>query len=1210
MNNSEFEKRSRDEIRLVRHMQSVLKNGLLGRNEDEVIGEEPTKRYFSGVLFPNYDSFIQQIDNESNSEDPQPFYKSITKNCNLGLEFLVKDIIKEKLAKISGNFNLYLRVVPSYKEQCEALEYFESEETTPKQDTNAIVVDDKENTITSDSEEKIENEINDESNTELDDVPQDKGLKLLHKYRKVKVNFNDLNVKISPNSIIEIDLESFIKKALNETEKWDDLFKVNQKFIDHTSNVPLDSKPIGEESFKAWLDSIILDKPIFPSWRAKIQLETRPYLDDESNSNTHRVIVSLVNCTVTTQVNPLITGHSLEFFDCYLSIDIVDKNVHVPFEFDGAPRDYKYDKRLDVKGINCVGLCNGGTIFETECIPDYFQPYYRTREDIKIKFEDLIQPETTYKSLVEIITEMRKSLIQWKLYIDSGGNSVRPLKTDEEKNQCEKEMKEYEEEICSFELGLYCLTNKSDTRLMKAFNYMNEVFIRLGGGKINSWRLFQIVFIVRILPSLFSREVNKSDPKYNEIMKSSKYADILWFPTGGGKTEAYLGLLICSLFYDRFRGKKKGCTGWLRFPLRMLSKNQLDRLLRAIITAELVREEKNGISEPESFFSIGFFAGGGNTPNFINKKRKDAIFTSEDNKRKNIFIHNCPVCGTPLKFDFNDKRWRFVHKCINPDCEVYKSPVLNGIIPIYITDSEIYRFIPSVLCGTVDKLSIMARYREFSHLFGQMSGKCEEHGYFSDYCVVGKYDEYKSCETKVSRDIKKKMQLEKALFYDPVPSLLIQDELHLLKEELGALDAHYEGALTELSYVFGMSSDNSPKIIAATATIESYEKHVQHLYLRKPRRYPSMGYIYGESFYATSTPAIDRRLYLGVLPHSKSLEEVIGRCLYLYHKEIHRLYENSSKLWNGFGFEQINSNDEFLKLLALYDLSVGYMNKKATGDDVKRRVNEYINPNLKRDTGQTYDLNIETLTGHTSMGDIIKVIERIEAERVGDYSEKLHVLNATSLISHGVDLERINALFMAGMPSKQAEYIQASSRSARNHAGLVIVCFKSSDIRERSQYQYFIQNHIFMDRLVDPVPINRVSLKVIERSLPGLLSTLLLCVHSNYHTNTIFDCNQYVKYIAESNVSGKQIEQVLISQLKSIIGTKSGFFTKAVCEKIDRFIENEFNKLHHILCTSTGSIKNVLEPITSFRDIEEGIELSANIDTAILLSIANRGKEE
>ncbi|MGN7384058.1 helicase C-terminal domain-containing protein [Paenibacillus sp. SAFN-117] len=1185
--------RTNDEIKLVRHLHQVIKNGLLGRNENYVIGVEPSKKFFSGVLFPDYESFLQQ-QNKEGEQDPQPIYRSLAKNCNIGLEFLVKPINNEVRLSISGSFNLYIRVLPSFNEQDSYLSALEIGNNDLRISELTELPPDE---LSPDPEE-FENQIL------TDKKSEDKGLKLLDKYRLYKISFKDIPCVINTahDDYFDFDLEMYIKDALIEASKWEDIFSIKIEEIHQSGTIPLKTRPSDILEFERWLTSIRSAIPNFPNWSGSVKIETRPYKFNEDR-DILKLMVSLVNNTSVPNINngEKPTGHPLEFYDCNLKVEVV-KGIHVPFEFDGAPRDYKHDKTYPVRGINCVGVINNDPlpVFETECIPDHFQRLYRTREDLFINFSDLTDPQSTQIALSNIAVEMRRFLNEWNHYIAARGFGQ--LKNEREINQCQEEYNEFLSEIESFELGLHSLTQIHDKRLMMAFNLMNEVFKNAGKGKYESWRLFQIVFIVRLLPSLYAREVSQQDIMYEKIIKEPNYADVLWFPTGGGKTEAYLGLIVCALFYDRLRGKKRGCSAWIRFPLRMLSKNQLDRLARILIYAEELRQSNDELVGKGKPFSIGFFAGGGNTPNFINEKAVNKMLSSDVSRKKMMLLHKCPRCSQELELDFDFSRWRIVHKCNNEECFVFKSKELAGILPFYLTDSEIYRFVPSVLCGTVDKLSIVGRYREFSHIFGQIGGVCPKHGFYSDRCIVGSRES--TCEEKVSVASKKEGEKVRASIYDPVPSLFIQDELHLLKEELGVLNGHYEGILTEFSRNLVNKPGHIPKIVAATATIESYEHHIKHLYLREPRRYPSMGYILGESFYATSSPEIMRRLYIGILPHSKSQEEVIGRALFLYHKEILKLYRESETVWQKFNFESINSQEDFLKLLAFYDLSVVYVNQKPMGHDIKRRINDTTVPALRTEENQDFDLLSEMLTGENDMDKIVEVIDRIEAEAKGSYSDKLHTLIATSLISHGVDLDRINALFMAGMPSKQAEYIQASSRSARSHAGLVLVCFRPNDLRERSQYQFFKQNHIFMDRLVDPVPINRMSTKAIQRSLPGLLSGLLLSLHSQQHDKTIYNCNEYRKFTAKANVNGGDIQRKLCDQLKRIIGTDSGFFSVTASEKANHFIETYFAELDHVLSMGNGNIKDeeVLNPITSFRDIEEGLPLYASRETTLLLA--------
>lgn len=1202
-------------------MHRVLKEGMLGRKEDAVLGSPPTKRFFSGVLFPDYESFSSQVEG-INEGDPQPQYRSLAKNCSVGLEFLVRPTDGKINLTIRSSFKLYPRLFPEYEEQDSYLKFMETGNKLTRRlaiENADIIEDDSFNMVGLEEVDQRESEqLNDtvEESTEL--ITDDKGLKLLEKYKAISVETDPILVMINVDDFIngsEEEIQPYIQRAIEEVIQRTDYFSILDNCIEKTGAVPIRKRPANKDEFRKILEEIKNPKINLPQWDGKIKIEVRPYLDKDSE-RVYRVAVSLVNTTYVPnkEFKEKPSGHPLEFFDASLKIQCLSSQQK-NFEFDGAPRDYRYDKSYAVKGINCVGIARqegSETIFETETVPDYFQALYRTKdeEQLKANFEDLMDPIATLKKLTETASNMRMYLAEWKTYLNSMGDNEQPLKNEKERKQCEEEYAEFEAEIRSLELGLYVLSQDNDKRLMNAFNLMNKVFLNAGRGKYNSWRLFQIIFIVRLLPSLYSREVPESDRHYQDIIESSEFADVLWFPTGGGKTEAYLGLIVTALFYDRLRGKKRGCSAWIRFPLRMLSKNQLDRLAKILIYAEEVRQITPDCKGAP--FSIGFFAGSGNTFNFVSAKNKNSLLSSEANKRRTKLLHRCPSCLGNITVEFDEQRWRILHRCTNEACFVVKSPTLRGILPLYVTDSEVYRFIPSVLCGTVDKLAILGRYREFSHLFGQISGECSKHGFYSDSCIVGRYDEYNSCLENVAMSDKVRTREAKASFYDPIPSFFIQDELHLLKEELGVLNGHYEGVLSELSRNFGRKATHLPKVIAATATIESYEHHIKNLYLRKPRKYPSMGFKKGESFYATSTPYVQRRLYMGVLSHSKSQDEVIGRALYLYHKEIQRLYHSSSESWNNFGFESIHNEKTFLKLLGQYDLSVVYVNQKAMAHDIRRRILETLNPNISRDIGQSFELFNEILTGETDMDKIVEVIDRIETELESDpnvgYQSKLHTLIATSLISHGVDLDRINAFFMAGMPSKQAEYIQASSRSARSHAGLVFVSFRPNDLRERSQYQYFIQNHIFMDRLVDPVPINRMSIKAIQRSLPGILSGLLLNLHSQYHDKTIFNAPEYRSYVAKKKVKNGYLQTEIIDQLKRIIiGTDRTIFPLTAIEKAEKFIENYFYELEHTLNSSTGKIKDeeVLNPITSFRDIEAGIPLNSDRETSRVLGISD-----
>lgn len=1155
---SSIEEKEKTQIKITEYMEKVLRDGLLGKGIDYVVNKKPRSIIFGGVTFPNS---IFKNENElevENEMDPDVRFSSISKNVSMGMEFLVNKKLPISF-KISGEFSFFTRVKPTFEEQMESLNYLNL---------------DKKDGQESDKQE----------------VQKSKGLLLVEKYKKHKFTFNDVVVDYKNDGLI-LEQRSYEKvfedfEMLIQTVKSDpELFKPKNGIVSKKGIIDIPKIFESEVEYNAFINEISDIDVSLPNYSFELKVDLLDYLHNLDNK---KVIVTLINSSSDPSEYEF---HPIELYDGKIEI-LISENLHESFIFDGVRNNYILDNKFDVKGLNCTAIAkklvdSGDLKLVTEFMPRFFQQLYRTRDDIPVDFKDLIDPRGALSKLNEITFKMKEYASEWKVFIDNKGDGDILLKNQDEIDQCSNLLYQFEEEIKSFELGIYALTK--DSNLMKGFNLTNQVFEEVSKNKYTGWRLFQIIFIVRMFPALYNREMLLNDPKAEEIVESSLYADVLWFPTGGGKTEAYLGTILTTLFFDRLRGKDRGVSAWLRFPLRMLSKDQLDRIAKILIVAEKFRLTDMSLNGKGMPFSIGFFAGGGNTDNFVSKKTKDEAFANEKAKINKMLIHKCPSCNGQVDFLFNESQWRYVHKCNNDSCFVKQN--MNGNIPIFITDSEVYRFVPSVICGTVDKTAIAGRYREFSQLFGQAQGRCDKHGYFSDRCIVGRYDDYGSCDAKASKSNNEIMKTRNN-FYDPVPTLFIQDELHLLKDELGSLSSHNEGYLMELAKTYGKSPNHIPKIIAATATIEAYEKHIKHLYMRMPRKYPSMGYKPGESFYATSIPKRDRRLYIGLLPHSKSQEEVIARAVYLYQKEIYQIYNNPGKYLNEF---DIKDPTELIDLLGDYDLSTVYVNNKAMGYDIDRRLNEF----------EDLKLNTDFLTGENDMEKIVKVIDRIESEKTVSFDEKLNVLNATSLISHGVDLDRVNSFFMAGMPSKQSEYIQASSRSARSNVGLVFVSFKATNLKERSQYQYFIENHKFLDQLVDPVPINRMATKAVEKSFSSILCSLLLGIHSAYNKEVLDKCGTVDKYISNRNAAGNSAHIEILEQLYNIYGCNSEFFPLATREKLKVFIKNLYQEKMELIRISptTANIKDkeILNPMNSFREIEEGIPIQVGRDTGIVL---------
>lgn len=390
------------------------------------------------------------------------------------------------------------------------------------------------------------------------------------------------------------------------------------------------------------------------------------------------------------------------------------------------------------------------------------------------------------------------------------------------KEKYQKALVAYRGEIDRLETGIHLIEYKDSVKT--AFAYMNKTFQTKLNPKsrknITGWRLFQIVFIVSMLAEAVRSEY-REDATIS--VADLDVANLLYFPTGGGKTEAFLGITVFTMFFDRLRGKNQGITAFLKYPLRLLAVQQLDRVLTIIMQANKVRMEAAALREMTEF-RVGFYVGNNNTPNKIDTKERlssrggqqqdlDLILESDQDTLDEYyrFIDTCPCCGKKhIHVRFNKERWVLEHICDNPECEV-------ETLPLFIVDSEIYRYLPSVVVSTIDKMSMIGTTNEFKMLFGQVKKWCSTHGFsVGSRCTCG------GCSGHV-QDV--------SYLKDPVPTLMIQDEMHLIKESLGTFDSHYESFL--YYYAKNMVKPEHRKqirFIGATATIQC-TKNISRIFI-------------------------------------------------------------------------------------------------------------------------------------------------------------------------------------------------------------------------------------------------------------------------------------------------------------------------------------------------------------------------------------------
>jgi hypothetical protein len=889
--------------------------------------------------------------------------------------------------------------------------------------------------------------------------------------------------------------------------------------------------------------------------------------------------------------------------------------------FRQAPEDFRYaDKRwIWVLGQNCCARRleaseNPGRPLATDTWPLYRQRRMVPNPDpaLQIGFKELAGSgymtalRRVAGAMDDFAAEWRRALAAWQ------DQATKPA--------CEAALEDFvAHDVEGFARGIRCL--QDDDRLAAAFQAANEVFARSGAARknpITTWRLFQVVYQVIQLASLRAREVDTP-----ELLAELDRVDVLWFATGGGKTEAYLGLIICLLFYDRMRGKARGVSAILRFPLRMLSVQQLQRILDVLWFAERRRRELN---LPGDEFRLGYWVGRANSPNsLVNRKRKDEgdhisywvnLIKNEPQAAEEArIITRCPnpACkGGEVKLEADPAEVRLRHRCVTCGEE----------LPVVISDDECYRYLPAVLVCTVDKLAHIARAQQFTGVLAGPTYRCPKHEYFThheawwkdgqrtpeadDRCIAGELCKVPAAKYEVV-----------GATHDPAPALQIQDELHLLEEELGTFNAHYE---TLMEYIQGRFGSRKPtKLLAATATIEAYDEQVLQLYARAARVFPSPGWELDRSFYVT-TEDHAQRFYVGALPNRPDPREFGATVQRLLHEEVIRMQRDPAYGLASLQAKGLDPSRDATWLqaeLLNYELTLGYVNMKRDGDGISSRL-------ARARIGDPAEmLEVQVLASEVAtLAKIAEVLNRIDWQYPGepDRTKRLRTLVATSIVSHGVDIDALNLMVMNGMTPAIADYVQASSRAGRTHVGLVIVGYDNRRARERSFYEYFLKYHEFLGRLIAPVPVNRFAKFAAERTVPGVMSALLLQAYNEERVQakpkdpaaalgSLAQGREFRKWWLGADAPPNK-EQHFLERTLAAVGVgktilvpdgHGGFHRRPVFdpvmeaslrEEVQAVYERQLDRLVDQHGDAQTAMRFRPHPLTSFRDVDEPTELA------------------
>jgi hypothetical protein len=845
-----------------------------------------------------------------------------------------------------------------------------------------------------------------------------------------------------------------------------------------------------EETFNAWL-SRLPGTPVVPEWGAGVSLMVRSVLRGR-----FRVSASLENLSTdpTIQRRRRRTGQPDRVHDdardhflfrTRLQV-IAAAGVIEAVEMNLGPDEYRYDPRLPAYASNCgveAREDSDGRIVSIVSVPSPVHETFRRppNDHASTPFARLAGDP------LPLLDAVARDL---RAYAGAADWNTSGLRSDLAERMAQ-DRRAFELEVARFEDGVRWL--RRDARLMLAFRLTNRTMMRLGersDSRADRWRLFQLVFIVSQLSALAWREHDPAEftPALwgeGDAADPTAAATVLWYPTAGGKTEAYLGLVICAMFYDRARGKRQGVTAWCRFPLRLLSLQQTQRQLDVIVAADEVRRQADAElaavgGDVGSRFSVGFFVGEGNTPNSISRDREVlARLIADPQRRREVrVVDECPYCRRRavevMPPDANELR--LIHRCTACDRE----------LPLHIVDSEVYRYLPSLLVGTLDKLAMIGLSDRFGAILGDVDCECVVHGFGRGLkCHERRAEEHPDPAVSVR-------PLAEPL-YDASPSLEIIDELHMVDEELGAFTGHYEGLLAAVQRRLSARCRRDgrgvrTKVVATTATIEGEDRQCDHLFGLRSVVFPLPGPSLSGSFYWQLSDAQPLRNFVGVLPHRATAEMALVRIVISIHAAIRRLESEGPRLIPALGRM---TDSDFRELVDLYRVSLTYVTSLVDFGKLRRSMDTQVNEALRR-RGMR-EVSVRELSGDATFDEVRATLDDLLSGR------QTEAVVATSMISHGVDVDRLNIMVFNGMPKAMAEYIQASSRVGRRYLGVVFMIFNPVRERDRSHFRYHGKFHEYLDRMVEPVAINRWSRWAARKTLPGLLmGQILQCGNRAY----------------------------------------------------------------------------------------------------------------
>jgi Helicase conserved C-terminal domain len=626
----------------------------------------------------------------------------------------------------------------------------------------------------------------------------------------------------------------------------------------------------------------------------------------------------------------------------------------------------------------------------------------------------------------------------------------------------------------------------------------------------------------------------------------------------------------------------------------------------------------------------------------------------------------CPSCNNPTCLRrVTADHGPLAHICTSPSCPTNQGGFKP--LPFYIVDEDIYAIAPSVLLGTVDKLALIGHSpRTIRRILGMFGAAPWMHAFSERLYIPTANDLKETFDATNYVALQPTYKFGTKVFHDPFPSLVIQDEAHLLDESLGTFAGIFETTLDAMldslaktmpdivAWMPGATGikRRRAKVVAASATVSRPERQLQHLYERSipSVQFPYPGPDLYESFYSSplrpaeperaaevgnvETNSQQARVYIALLtngrPHTTTTVGVLAEfhCAItslttrlesgrpqdseeVRQELIDHLSPGPLRQFHREALEAIETTpSRIATLVDLHRIALTYVTNKKGGDQILA-----AEETESKKRHQSRGLRLEAfqkalISGAVEQGQIQAIVHAAQSrvpvnQPLPPLHAQLRSIVATSAISHGVDVDELNAMFFAGLPADISEYIQASSRVGRTHVGFCVLIPTPQRRRDRYVVEVFDSFHRFLERMVQPAAIDRWAARAIARSIPSIYQAFVCGVIPS--TELISSADAEKRNVADMNWTsdiGRRYRRNPTGFLKQIkafaysaIGLRDGFkplgepFYRNLVDEIVTDLTRDLsdqNNASQELRQFFQSVDNSLRrPMTSLRDVDQ-----------------------